>query len=679
MSSRRGETKETTVGVFQRPSLVVGALLAVLGTVLIFVPGLAAAIPGNDYVVLAVGGIALLAAVDLIYRRRRADPEAAETGDPEVALPLPVPGTSLQRDLDRIDGLRQAPLRTRKRVRNRLHEAAVAVVRRRERVSQATAEQLVATGQWTDDPYARLFVGDPDLVPRLSRRENVRARASLRSRFGFEARRTAEAVLELADSDPDPDDGGAEETLTPGPATDDRTRPFDRETGRWTGVGALALLSGAVGVVVEQPGVLLLSVVGVTYAAFAFRARPVRPDLAFERRLSVRDGDDTTDGDDTAGGGADDPSDDGAGSEDGSPSVTASPGDVVEVTLTVENAGEETVSDCRIVDGVPPGLTVVEGSPRLGTALRPGKTATLTYAVEAARGDHEFGPTQVLVRDASGANERDSEVETPGRITCFPELDDAGTVPLYGAATRYTGRVSTETGGDGLEFYATREYRPGDPPNRVDWNRHARTRELATLLFREERAATVVLLVDTRTTAFQAPGPGEPHAVARSVEAAGRVFESLLAGGDRVGLASFGPRSCWVAPGAGNTHREQVRRALATSPAFAYEVPDEQFLPSARLADIRRRAPVDAQFVLFTPLTDDYVETVARRLQAHGYPVTVVSPDVTTGGSLARRLVQVERQTRLNALREADIRVVDWDPGEELAVALQRASVGWSG
>jgi uncharacterized repeat protein (TIGR01451 family) len=451
----------------------------------------------------------------------------------------------------------------------------------------------------------------------------------------------------VADWVPDPDDGERRESdLGPGPATDAPDGPIDRETGRWVGIGALALVVGAVGVAMRQPAVLLLSVVGVVYAAFARRGRPPPVDLAVERTLS---------------------------------SASASPGEVVEVTVRVENVGDATLSDLRLVDGVPPGLAVVEDSPRLGTALRPGRTATFRYGVQAIRGAHEFGPMQVLARDAAGAYERETAVPAPGTVTCLPELGDPGTVPLFGAASRYTGRVTTDTGGEGVEFYATREYRPGDPPGRIDWNRHARTRELATLLFREERAATVVLLVDTRAQAFRTSAPGSPHAVARSVAAAGDLFEGLLAGGDRVGLASFGPRECWIAPSAGSTHRERVRRVLAESEAFGYDPPEEDYLPVDRLTELRRRAPVDAQFVLLSPLTDDYIAKVARRLQAYGYPVTVISPDVTSGGSEARQLAAVERQTRLNELREADLRVVDLGDDEQLSVAVERASAGWSG
>lgn len=629
----------------QRPSLVVGVALAALGVLLMAAPGLAGLLPGNQYLVIGVGGLALLIGLRLVIERKGTDVEGAETGDPEVRRPVPTPGDDLRAWLAHVDAFGRSSMRTRRRIRERLRSAAVAVVRRRERSSLEAARERVAAGEWTDDPHAAVFVGDAsvDEPPALA---DLSVSLSLRSRFGYRARRTIAAVLSLADAAEGEDERPVdEEDLAPGPATAAPEQTVDRETERWAGVGALALLAGAIGMALTVPTVLLLSVVGVTYAAYARQASPPTVALTVERELSDPD---------------------------------PNPEDEVEVTVTVRNDGDETLPDLRLIDGVPPGLAVESGSPRLGTALRPGRKATFSYTVVARRGEHEFGPLQAVARDASGAAEREVAVEAPGTLSCVPPLEATDTVPLYGTATRYAGRVSTSSGGEGVEFHATREYRPGDPPNRIDWNRHARTRELATLLFREERAATVVLLVDVRKQAYGAPGPDAPNAVERSVTAAGQVFESLLAGGDRVGIASFGPRDCWLAPGAGSSHRERARRLLSTHEAFSAVPPETEFLPSARLADVRRRAPIDAQIVLLSPVTDDYVGTVARRLQAHGHPVTVLSPDVTTDGDPARRLVRVERRFRLNALREYDIRVVDWAADEDLTVALQRASQGWS-
>lgn len=416
-------------------------------------------------------------------------------------------------------------------------------------------------------------------------------------------------------------------------------------TNRWRGVRAVALLAGGVGVLVGRPLVLLAAVIGVAYAAHATRA--TRPTLALEIEREVSD-------------------------------EQPEPGREVAVTLTVRNVGDRTLGDLRLVDGVPAPLPVTQGSPRLGTALRTGKEAQVSYAVEARRGEHAFDPVTVLARDLGGAVEAERTEPVETTLRCVPRFTPTATLPLRQGTTPFTGRVETDTGGSGVEFYATREYRRGDALSRIDWKRRARTGELTTLVFREERAATVVLLIDARTTAYRAPEPGEPHAVEHAVAATGEVFASLLSSGDRVGLAAIGRETCWLAPGNGRDHRARGAELLATHPALTPVPPEDSQYVSLQVRRLRRRLPANAQVVVFSPMIDDYAPDLARRLDAYGHPVTVVSPDVTADATPGQRLARVERGTRLASLREAGLRVIDWDPDRPLGVAIERASERWS-
>lgn len=419
------------------------------------------------------------------------------------------------------------------------------------------------------------------------------------------------------------------------------------DTGRWTGIGAITLLTTGLAVLFQRPALLLVGVVGVAYAAYARAGEAPDPALVVERTLS-----------------------------DPTPDVD----DEVTVTVRVRNAGDATLADLRLVDGVPPALAVTDGSPRLGTAIRPGKRATLRYAVTATRGEHEWEPIRVVTRNASGSRERAVEVgpESATVLRCTPTLSATADLPLRGLTTQYVGRVSTSVGGTGLEFHSVRRYRAGDPRSRIDWNRFARTGELSTLQFREERAATVVLLVDARREAYVGPGEDAQNAVERGVDAAGRAFTALLDSGDRVGVAAFAPGDCWLPPGTGADHRVEARRLLATHPALAPTPTEGEFAPLHYLRRLRRRLPADAQVLLFSPVADDYLVTVARRLDAYGHLVTVVSPDPTVDDTTGHRLARVERRNRLSSLRRAGIRVVDWGEGS-LAAALARAEGRWSG
>jgi len=418
------------------------------------------------------------------------------------------------------------------------------------------------------------------------------------------------------------------------------------ETNRWAGLVGAVLFVAGVGIVLRVPGLIVAGAVGVGYLAAARTGSAPTPDLDIKRTV-----------------GTDDPE----------------AGDDVTVTVEVTNTGEAALFDLRLVDGVPPGLEVVDGSPRCATALFAGDSVRYTYTVAATRGRHEWTNIEAVTRDLVGSEERAMSIEAESVLECVPPLGSTTDLPLRGLTTRYTGRVSTDIGGPGVEFYALREYRHGDPLRRVDWNRTARTGDLTTLQLREERAATVVLIVDSRKSAYLARDPDAENAVERSVDAAGRTFLALLDGGDRVGLAGLCPDDRWLPPGTGTEHRARARVLLATDSAFAptpVRTDGTTYVNRWTRGAIERLSP-DAQVILFSPLCDDAVARAARRFDAGGHPVTVVSPDPTARDTPGHGLAWIERRLRLSELRSAGIRVIEWDE-EPLGVAVARAEGRWS-
>jgi uncharacterized protein (DUF58 family) len=444
-----------------------------------------------------------------------------------------------------------------------------------------------------------------------------------------------------ADTGTDADADASGETLSTASAT--VTDVSTEETHRWRGVTALALFAAAVGAIATAPGALLLAALGVAYATYSQLFSAPSPTLYVERTVH-----------------ADDPE----------------PGEEVDVTLSVTNRGAF-LPDLRIVDQVPVGVAVVEGSPRLATALRAGKTATLRYTIEAQRGVHDFDGVHVRARDFSGARETDATIRATSQLESVPNLPRLDTFPLRSQTVQRVGRVPTSQGGTGVEFHATREYRSGDPLSRVDWNRLARTGDLSTILYREERAATVVVVVDAREEAHVGDADGE-NAVEYGVEAAGGIASALLESGDRAGVTAFGPHWEWVAPDIGRDHRVHLRDALARSRGFAARPPDRRFIGALVFRRLKKHLPADAQVVYCSPLVDDDAVDYVRRIEASGHPVTVVSPDVTGDETLGQQVARVERAVRIRSLRRAGVRVVDWTLEDSFPVAIATAVRGWS-
>lgn len=632
------------------------AAVAILGGVVVFDIGRWLAFP--------IAALALLVAVNALARRRGAR-DRGETPDPERRAPVPIPGSDLSATVTEFRSGYERRLSTSTRIREGLSDAAVAVLTRFRGLSEAEARRRVEEGSWTDDPHAAAFLAPELDPPNRSLRERLTGRMASETRFREGVRRTAAAVAAVGYGGTDdvegelPTYGGAT-----GSGTAPRTDPSDvegvverlsRETGHWSGIGVIALAAIGIGTFAESAAVVMAGAVGIGYAAVADALEAPTPDVAIERTLSE---------------------------------TSPEPGDEVAIEVEVRNESGRFLPDLRIVDGVPPGLAVTEGAARLGTALRPGEAVTFEYTVAARRGTHEFDPVLVLARDLSRSAEREFLVGAETTMVCEPVLRPiAAGVPLRQTAATFSGRLTTDEGGSGTQFHSVREYRRSDPLNRIDWNRHARTGELATLEFHEERAAKVLVLVDARESSYVAPGPEAPHAVDRSVAAAGRIAATLMADGDTVGLAAIGPvddrgdgdDQCWLAPGSGHTHRARFQELLATHPQFSTIPPEgsRRWIPQIRR--IHRRLGGDTQIVLLSPLSDRAAPHIVRWLEARGHAVTVVSPDPTAGETTGQRLAGVARRLRRFDLQREGVPVVDWRGEESIDEAFARVGATGGG
>ncbi|AKU09610.1 hypothetical protein ABY42_17540 (plasmid) [Haloferax gibbonsii] len=653
----------------RRGLLLVGLASGLVGVLLVASPGVARGVSltgaARTAPVAVVGVAAAALAARSLLNALSGDAASDSGGKAATADAFPSPerrpqydpsGAEFARRVNAIEWTdrRDAEPANRRELRDDLRGAATSVLSRGDGPSPSEVETRLRDGSWTDDPLASAFFAG-DLVPSLSPSGYARALVRGEPPFARRARRAAAALSKRS---------GAGD-VTPAPSADvraafgdepavrtsrylpDGEESLEREsaTDRVHGVTAAALAVGGLGIVTLRPGLLLLALFGITVSGYARAVPTPSQAVAVERAVS-----------------------------DAEPAV----GDEVEVTLSVRNVGDATLADLRLVDGVPPGLAVVDGSPKFATALRPGKRASVTYTVEAVRGDHAFDPALVVTRDALGVRKRETLVDTETTVSCRPPAK-----PLSGRApartTTRAGRSRSDAPGPGVEFHSVREYRPGDPPSRIDWRRKAKTGEFSTVAFHEHRRQRVLVVVDARTEAYVAwggggdgdgdgDGNGEP-VVQQGVAAADALASRFRSAGVPVGLAALSPRSCRLPPGRGGDHHRRLREALVANPAFGWEPPDGEVDASAAVHEIHRRVRADTRVVFVSPLSDDASVTAARRFDAHGHPVSVLSPDPTArthARGYESGYASLARERRLRRLRAAGIPASDWDPTEPL-------------
>jgi uncharacterized protein (DUF58 family) len=354
------------------------------------------------------------------------------------------------------------------------------------------------------------------------------------------------------------------------------------------------------------------------------------------------------------------------------------PGRDVQVELAIRNDADRRVHDVRVLDGVPADLVVSDGSPRGVGALDPGETLSVTYAVTARRGTHDFVDPVVRLRSRFGATADGGQLGAGGQATveCRLDVEDVPVRPV--GATR-EGSLPARDTGPGLRFHSVREYRHGDSLHRIDWRHFAKRGELATVNYHRERSATAVLVLDARSTSTATLAPGHPGGVELGAYAASHAAERLLARGHQVGLHLVGVDAAGTAQGfrlppsaAGDTLgllRDALDAAAARDPSAHHrelgERHDRQEIPG-----VLRRLREGSQCLWFTPMIDDAPLQWIRRARALDAPSRVVSPDVTDRATAGGSITGVDRRCRLNQCRDAGCRVVDWSRRTPLTVAL---------
>ena len=236
----------------------------------------------------------------------------------------------------------------------------------------------------------------------------------------------------------------------------------------------------------------------------------------------------------------------------------------VEVTISSDRPGPSGSAPGTLLymDPAPQGLGGVR---RFEVVLDRGRT-TLRYPLTPARrGRYVIGPGRLSSTDPFGLVRAPLHAGSPSTFVVFPRLE-----PLRGharVAIRSAGSSTTSAASlvAGSEFFATREWRPGDDMRRIHWRSTAR---MGKVMVKQEELpkrdhATVVL--DNRRGSYAGDWEGA-DAFERAVEAAASLVHHLLGEGFAVRLvtAASGGDGAGAAFGKGSSHHGLLMTALAT-------------------------------------------------------------------------------------------------------------------
>jgi uncharacterized protein (DUF58 family) len=358
----------------------------------------------------------------------------------------------------------------------------------------------------------------------------------------------------------------------------------------------------------------------------------------------------------------------------------AAPAAPVEVRLTADHTARAHSIGYRVRVETPPGVEAVQlrvlelgVRPRLHVlAASPARPIDVRGRVPAPHS----GPQRVVAVDwrlvaAGGALLTDVADPVAVDRTIDPAFSPIGALPLPARLTGLTGSHDSSRPGDGGDFHDIDRFRPGDRLRRIDWKATARlAREPGELYVRRTRAqadATVFVVLDSADdlgenvdtwARFDPVNSGVTSLdIARS--AASAIAAGYLRQGDRVALADLAVPGRVARPGAGARHLDRLLRAIAaTRPSGATRV--------------TRRPPLltqGAAVFLLSTFLDDHPAASALQFAAAGHRVIAVdvlpaarTDELVVERRIAHRLVMMDRDNRLAALRRGGVEVLAWGP-----------------
>jgi uncharacterized protein (DUF58 family) len=322
-------------------------------------------------------------------------------------------------------------------------------------------------------------------------------------------------------------------------------------------------------------------------------------------------------------------------------------GDDNQVTVTATNVGRRRVV-VRLKDEYPSQLRIA-GSREATFDLEPGDEESFTYSLRPSqRGAYRFGRLVGRVRGRLGLVWRAATWPIEADVRVYPNVREARKNELYAHRNRQlkVGRRRMRFKGQGREFESLREFVNGDEIHHISWPATARRGKLITREYTVERSQNVMVMLDTGR--LMTARIGELTKLDHAINAALSIAYVALAGGDNVGLLTFGRRVRTYLPP--SHKRDQLSKVLEALYAIEPGMIEPSYARAFNYlgANCRRRSLV----VILTDLVDEEASAellaYTRLLIPRHLPLIV-----TIGDSDLRSLVSSAPQTVADVYRQS--------------------------
>jgi len=315
-------------------------------------------------------------------------------------------------------------------------------------------------------------------------------------------------------------------------------------------------------------------------------------------------------------------------------------GETATLTLKLSNRKSFPVPWIEVREQLPRNLPVIRGRTTTGgtpgvsilqrnTAL--GRRDRLEWPVELQavhRGYYRIGPTRLKSGDIFGFFERELVPDTPPTsVVVYPHTYSLPELGLDSARPFGELRGGNRIYEDPSRVVGVRDYQPGDPMKRIDWNATARVQRLQSRLYEPSRAQAIVVALNVGTFARSWQG-SDPVVLERGVSVAASVarwaYEADLAVGV-VANGAFPGQGRPIRLGVGR-HPDRLNRVLEALAAIS------AFTISSLARELEGAStgalPTGSTVVVVAAVMPEELVATLHRLRREGHFVHVLKTSV---------------------------------------------------
>lgn len=320
-------------------------------------------------------------------------------------------------------------------------------------------------------------------------------------------------------------------------------------------------------------------------------------------------------------------------------------------------------------------LLVSEGSNHYLIHLKGKETRRIRYKIKPLYHGN-FTIQKARIRTLSHLISSYEEVEKESQVmfTVSPVLEELRKFPFNRMSViPFQGAIPSKSPGLGTEFFEIRQYNPTDEFSRINWKASARSKTLLSNEYESERMADIYMILDSTKSSL--------YFLKDYTRVSLSFADFFLRMGNKVGLVIIGKYWTWIGSGGGR------RQLLRLAESILEERPEEPLSPTYPVENTLRSVPRTSSVIVFSPVRNEVIKEVVRRLVDRKQKVMAIIPSSTSSNlrpektdppwvALAKKLIHLERESALRFLKTVNTPAIEWDPKLPVSSTLE-ALGGW--